>query len=283
MHTRLKTLMTKQITNYLTIDVEDYYQVAAFEKVIRPDQWDNYESRVEHNTNIILGILGKRNIKATFFIVGWIAEKHPEIVRRISNQGHEIGCHSYRHKKIYDLTPEFFKTETQKAKLLLESITGSPVKGYRAPSYSITKKTLWALNILIELGFKYDSSIFPIHHDNYGIPDAHRFPCILESHGIMEYPISTIKILGRNLPVSGGGYFRLLPYALTKAALTHINNKEKQPFIFYVHPWEIDPNQPRIKHAGVLSRFRHYVNLSTTQKKLERLLDDFQFQPLGQN
>jgi polysaccharide deacetylase family protein (PEP-CTERM system associated) len=272
-----------EMINYLTIDVEDYYQVSAFEKVIKPDIWNTYESRVERNTSIILEILEKRNIKATFFIVGWIAEKYPQLVRQIFQQGHEIGCHSYWHKKVYDLTPEEFKADTLKAKSILEDITGNPVFGYRAPSYSITKKSLWALDILSEIGFQYDSSIFPIHHDNYGIPDAPRFAFKLETRKMMEYPISSVRVLGRNLPISGGGYFRLFPYIVTRTALKRININENQPFVFYMHPWEIDPDQPRIQKASLLSRFRHYVNLDTTRSKLEKLLDDFQFGPFRQD
>ena len=271
-----------KITNYLTIDVEDYFQVAAFEKVIKPELWDNYESRVEGNTDAILNILKTRNIKATFFVVGWIAEKYPQLVQQIYENGHEIGCHSYMHRKIYDLSPDEFKADTKKAKSLLEKITGSKIRGYRAPSYSITKKSLWALDILAELGFEYDSSIFPIHHDNYGIPDSPRFAYRLDRQNLKEYPISTLKVLGRNIPVSGGGYFRMFPYAFTRTALQFINVKEQKPFIFYLHPWEIDPDQPRISSASALSKFRHYVNLKTTKIKLLKLLDDFKFTSIQQ-
>ena len=267
--------------NYLTIDVEDYYQVSAFEKVIDPSSWHTLKSRVVRNTMIILDILEKRNIKATFFIVGWIADRYPRLVQKVFDQGHEIGCHSYWHRKVYDLTPQVFKEDTQRAKSTLEDITGHAVHGYRAPSYSITRKSLWALDILAELGFQYDSSIFPTYHDNYGIPDAPRFSYKLKEQGMTEYPISTARLFGRNLPVSGGGYFRLFPYQVTRAALKQINKKEKQPFIFYFHPWEIDPGQPRVRSAGPLSRFRHYVNLKTTLPKLERLLDDFEFRPIA--
>ena len=271
-----------KIKNYLTIDVEDYFQVSAFEKVIDPKSWDTYPSRVERNTQIILDLLDQRNIKATFFIVGWIAERHPKLVRKISDQGHEIGCHSYWHRKIYDLTQDDFREDTYRSKSILEDITGKPVYGYRAPSYSITNKSLWALDILAELGFKYDSSIFPTYHDNYGIPDAPRFEYDLEDQGMTEYPISTVKIMGRNLPISGGGYFRLFPYSITRSALKQINKRENRSFVFYMHPWELDPEQQRIKNASPLSRFRHYVNLKTTQAKFERLLNDFQFRPFYQ-
>lgn len=269
--------------NYLTIDVEDYYQVSAFEAVIDPGSWETLESRVVRNTNVILEMLEERNIKATFFIVGWIADRHPSLVRRIHHLGHEVACHSYWHKKIFDLTPDAFKQDTLRAKQCLEDIISNNVHGYRAPSYSITDKSLWALDVLADMGFKYDSSIFPTYHDNYGIPEAPRFAFRLETQNMMEYPISTANIMKQNIPVSGGGYFRLFPYAITKAALKRINIREKQPFIFYFHPWEIDPEQPRIKQACRLSRFRHYVNLKTTRLKLEKLLNDFEFGPFSLN
>jgi polysaccharide deacetylase family protein (PEP-CTERM system associated) len=268
---------SNKITNYLTIDVEEHFQVAAFEDIVNPKDWEIHESRVVKNTNLILDLLKKHKTKATFFIVGWTAERHPDMVREIADQGHDIGCHSYMHKKIYDLTPEEFRQDTAKAKAILEQITGKKILGYRAPSYSITKKSLWALDILNELGFEYDSSIFPILHDNYGIPDAPRFKYQHSSLNLTEYPISTAKVLGRNVPVAGGGYFRLFPYWLTKRLLRKINSMEKQPFMFYLHPWELDPDQPRIQNSKILSKFRHYNNLSKTEKRLERLLDDFKF------
>lgn len=272
-------MSSTNIVNYLTIDVEDYYQVSAFEKVIDPNTWGSRESRVVRNTEIILDILERRSLKATFFIVGWIAQRYPQLVGQIFGQGHEIGCHSFWHRQVYNLTPDAFKEDTRRAKSTLEDITGSAVYGYRAPSYSITNKSLWALDILADLGFRYDSSIFPTYHDNYGIPDAPRFAYKLKEQGMMEYPISTARIMGRNLPISGGGYFRLFPYAVTRTALRQINTKEKRSFVFYFHPWEIDPDQPRVRNASPLSRFRHYVNLKTNRTKLERLLEDFQFRP----
>ncbi len=268
------------ITNYLTIDVEDYYQVSAFEGVIRPEEWHGQESRVENNTGTILRILAERGIKATFFIVGWVAERYPQLVRDIAGGGHEIGCHSYLHRRIYTLTPEEFRDDTLKAKAILEEVGGRPVLGYRAPTYSITHRSLWALDILQELGFRYDSSIFPIHHDMYGISDAPRFPYKLPDHDMMEYPISTALFLGRKIPVSGGGYFRLFPYWFTKVALKRINNSEGCPFVFYLHPWEVDPVQPRFAHASALSRFRHYNNLDKTEERFGRLLKDFAFGPI---
>lgn len=267
------------IRNYLTIDVEDYFQVAAFEDIIDPKDWDAMEHRVVRNTEVILALLANHSVKATFFIVGWIAEKYPHLVQAIHNQGHVIGCHSYWHRKIYDLSPEEFRVDTLKAKALLEDIIGEPVLGYRAPSYSITGKSFWALDILKELGFTYDSSIFPIHHDTYGIPNAPRFE-YRHTNGLLEYPISTALILGRKFPVSGGGYFRLFPYWFTQWALKAINQKEGKPFVFYLHPWEIDPEQPRMHQARLLSKFRHYNQLQRTQMCFEKLLKDFAFAPL---
>ncbi|MCP5006760.1 MAG: DUF3473 domain-containing protein, partial [Planctomycetes bacterium] len=220
------------------------------------------------------------NIKGTFFILGWVAEKYPELVKDIDTDGHEIACHSYRHRLVYDCSPHEFRNDLVKARDILEDITGKKVFGYRAPSYSITSKSLWAFEILSELGFTYDSSIFPISHDRYGIPDSPRFKYALPDHDLTEYPISTAKILGTKVPVSGGGYLRLFPYWFTKFALRKINHSESQPFIFYIHPWEIDPEQPRIKGASTFSRFRHYNNLEKTEKRFTRLLQDFQFAPI---
>lgn len=267
------------ICNYLTIDVEDYFQVSAFEDIINPGDWDTMEQRVVGNTEKVLELLAQHNTKATFFIVGWIAERFPQLVQTIHNQGHPIGCHSYWHRKVYDLSPEQFRDDTTRVKSILEKITGQPVLGYRAPSYSITANSLWALDILKELGFTYDSSIFPIYHDTYGIPGAPRF-AYQHANGLLEYPISTARFFGRSIPVSGGGYFRLFPYWFTRYALRTINQQEDKPFIFYLHPWELDQEQPRMRHAKPLSRFRHYNNLSKTTYRLKRLLSEFSFTPL---
>lgn len=274
--------MQKEHGNFLSIDVEDYFQVAAFDSIISLDEWDQYECRVVNNTRIILDMLAEKDVKATFFILGWIAERYPDLVLEIDQQGHEIGCHSYLHRKIYTLTREEFTKDTRQAKNILEEIIGKPVYGFRAPSYSITKHNLWALDILSSQGFRYDSSIFPVYHDNYGIPDAPRFMYRLEQQGMIEYPLSTLQLPGLNVPVSGGGYFRFFPYWFTKMALRRINRKEDQPFVFYFHPWEIDPNQPRIRGAGTKSTFRHYLNLDKTKRRLDRLLTDFRFRPFQQ-
>ena len=268
------------ISNYLTIDVEDYFQVSAFEDIINPGDWDTMEQRVVRNTEKVLELLARHNTKATFFIVGWIADRFPQLVQTIHNQGHPIGCHSYWHRKVYDLTPETFREDTRKVKSILEDITGQPVLGYRAPSYSITAKSLWALDILVELGFTYDSSIFPICHDIYGMPGAPRF-AYQHPNGLLEYPISTARFFGRSIPVSGGGYFRLFPYWFSRYALRIINEKEGKPFIFYLHPWELDPDQPRMHQARILSRFRHYNQLQRTTGRFAQLLQDFRFAPLA--
>ena len=266
------------IVNSMTVDVEDYFQVSAFNKVIGYNEWDKYESRVEKNTYKILDIFDDRNIRATFFVLGWVAERHSNIVKEIYKRGHEVACHGYSHQLIYNQSRAEFKEETIRAKQILEEITGTAVTGYRAASYSITKNSLWALEILAESGFKYDSSIFPIVHDRYGIPTAPGEPHIIKMENgmsIIEFPLSTYKFLGLKLPVSGGGYFRLYPYQFTRFALKTINRTNKL-FVFYLHPWEIDPQQPIIK-ASVLSRFRHYKNLAKCEHRLKQLLRDFEF------
>jgi polysaccharide deacetylase family protein (PEP-CTERM system associated) len=392
--------------NFLTIDLEDYFQVHAFSNVVRFEDWDNYESRIEKNTHRLLEILNgslrtpnsefRTPVQTTFFILGWLAERYPHLIRKIKEEGHEIACHGYAHKLIYTQSKEEFRNDIRKAKAILEDITGSEVLGYRAPSYSITQKSKWALEILMEEGFKYDSSIFPIHHDFYGFPQAPRFPFLTSMngdnnfefstlnfalqqpqssikpinsinssnptnpinssnpsnstnpsnpttpnselrtpnlnmqhsntaaqensasnlkrsvcaedlqpltkvdssnssnsmnpinpatphstldtpHSLVEFPISTLRICGQNIPISGGGYFRLFPYSIIKKGLTRINRVEGMPFIFYLHPWELDDEQPRINGIGLRSRFRHYNNLRNTESKFKKLLSDFNF------
>jgi polysaccharide deacetylase family protein (PEP-CTERM system associated) len=344
--------------NALTIDLEDYFQVHAFSDVIKFEDWGDYESRIERNTDRILEILSSsiRNpqsafripTKATFFVLGWNAERYSGLVQRIQKEGHEIACHGHAHKLIYTQSKEEFRQDIRRAKAVLEDMTGKEVIGYRAPSYSITSKSQWAFEVLLEEGFKYDSSIFPIHHDFYGLPTAPRFPFVISLNGdnkfefsflnvelnptqnstlithnsqlktqnsafkpqpsvpeinsltdslihlysgvsepqnrstaapnsIIEFPISTVKLLGQNVPVSGGGYFRLFPYSIIKRALGGINEKGQKPFIFYIHPWEIDPEQPRVKGVSSRSKFRHYVNLDKTENRLRKLLKDFNF------
>jgi polysaccharide deacetylase family protein (PEP-CTERM system associated) len=357
--------------NFLTIDIEDYFQVHAFSNVIKFEDWENYECRIERNTDRLLEILNsvhsphplkqqhrstsapnnsqfitQNSPKGSFFVLGWIAERFPDLIRRIKAEGHEIACHGYAHQLIYKHSKEEFRKDIRKAKSILEDITGDEVIGYRAPSYSITNNSKWAFKVLVEEGFKYDSSIFPIRHDFYGIPNAPRFPFIISLNGnsscefsmlnfeskaaapqyrntaalinnstfktqnsklkidsrrpqssvlqanstfitqnskfIFEFPISTVQLLGMNLPISGGGYFRLFPYPLIKKGLKRINEKEQRPFIFYIHPWEIDPEQPRINGLSSRSKFRHYVNLDKTELKFRRLLGDFQFSTIKQ-
>ena len=339
--------------NILTIDLEDYFMVSAFEDVVRRENWDKYECRVERNTNRLLDILlspdasrlspsasrltPHGSVRATFFVLGWVAERYPHLIKEIQSHGHEIACHGYAHKVIYNQTKEEFRSDIRKAKVVLEDITGDEVIGYRAPSYSITNRSQWAFEILIEEGFKYDSSIFPIHHDFYGFPSAPRFPFIISLNGnsnfefsmlnfefnttalnnsstaarqhsstaaqqnsittaqqqvfssntlhlapcvtktLIEFPLSTTRLLGQNLPISGGGYFRLFPYPLIKKGLKRINEKEGKPFIFYLHPWELDFEQPKIYGIGIRSKFRHYINLSKTEGKFKSLLMDFNF------
>jgi polysaccharide deacetylase family protein (PEP-CTERM system associated) len=263
--------------NALTIDVEEYFQVHALSNVIKVQDWDEFASGIESNTSIILELLNQNNTKATFFCLGWIAQRHRSLIRCISECGHEVASHGYSHQVIYSQTPEVFREDVSKSKKIIEDIIGRPVLGYRAPTYSITEKTLWALDILEELGFAYDSSIFPVHHDNYGIPSAPRFPYHIEGRNLTEFPISTFRIGKFNFPIAGGGYFRLFPYMLTKLGLKSIE-REGKPFIFYLHPWEFNPDTPRVGGQSALSRFRTYVNLSGTRDRFKRLISDFNFE-----
>jgi polysaccharide deacetylase family protein (PEP-CTERM system associated) len=267
------------ITNALTVDVEDYFHVTALASSIHRDSWASQESRVVGSTQRLLDVFEEFGVRATFFVLGWVAERHPQLVRDISARTHEIACHGYSHELVYEQSPERFRDETIRSKRLLEDIVGAEVLGYRAASYSIVHESLWALDTLVDLGFAYDSSIFPVHHDRYGIPDAERVPHRISTPGkqsIVEWPLSTAKALGFKLPVSGGGYFRLLPYWLTRWGLNSINRREQRPFIFYLHPWEVDPGQPRVS-ASWLSRLRHYTNLEKCEARLRRLLGEFRF------
>ena len=265
-----------RLVNAMTIDVEDYFHVSVFDGLVPRHAWDSLESRVERNTGRLLDILAEHNVRATFFILGWVAERHPDLVRRIGAGGHEIASHGYGHRLVYDQTPQAFRQDVRRAKLLLEDATGNPVLGYRAPSYSIVPRTLWALDVLTEEGYSYDASIFPIRHDRYGIPVSARQPYVIDrAHGrIIEAPASTVRLGGLNFPIAGGGYFRLLPYSWAQWGIGRVNAVEGRPVIFYLHPWEIDPDQPRLS-AGLLSRLRHYRNLDQTEPRLRRLLSDF--------
>lgn len=265
------------ITNILTIDVEDYFQVENFKQAVKFSDWDNYELRVEANTDKILSMLEKAGARATFFVLGWIANKCPGIVKKIKAGGHEIASHGFAHGLIYQQTPDVFREDLLRSKQILEDIVQQPVIGYRAPTYSLTKDCRWALDILLEEGFQYDSSIFPLRRQRGGIVDAPRFinQHQLNGKALMEVPITTNRVLGQNISVAGGGYFRLFPLSLIRWSVKDVNN-EGQPAVLYLHPWEFDPDQPRIK-AGWASSFKHYVNLDSTQQKLETLLKDFRF------
>jgi polysaccharide deacetylase family protein (PEP-CTERM system associated) len=263
--------------NAMTIDVEDYFHVAALSEVISRKDWSKMEYRAERNTERLLEIFAQHNVSATFFVLGWVTQRSPGLVRRIHAAGHEIACHGLTHELVYRQTPEVFREETRASKAMLEDAIGEPVLGYRAASYSITAESLWALDILCELGFRYDSSIFPIAHDRYGIPGASTRPGRIRSPNgseIVEFPLTTRKVLGMRVPVAGGGYFRLLPYWFTSWALRGVNEHDRLPFVFYLHPWEIDPQQPRVPGVSLRTRFRHYVNLQRTETRLQRLLRD---------
>ena len=265
--------------NAFTVDVEDYFHVAALSSVISRASWGSRELRVERNTERLMEILAERGVHATFFVLGWLAERVPALVRRIAEAGHEVACHGYSHQLVYKQTPGEFREETVRAKHFLEDTVGHAVLGYRAASFSVTRQSLWALDVLIDLGFRYDSSIFPIHHDLYGIPGATPEPHRVSAPSgrtLAEFPMSAANFFGLQVPVSGGGYFRILPYWLTRAGLEQINHRRGRPFAFYLHPWELDPGQPRIK-VGAFSRFRHYTNLSRCEARLRRVLGEFAF------
>ena len=270
------------IVNAMSVDVEDYFQVSAFDRVVDRASWDRFESRVCANTERLLALFEESGVRATFFVLGWIAERHPALLRRIAEHRHEIASHGYAHRLVYDLTPEEFREDIRRSKALLEDIGGAAVHGYRAPSYSITERSLWALDVLIEEGYSYDSSIFPIHHDRYGIPGAPRHVHVVErgAGSIIEAPGSTVQCAGLNLPIAGGGYFRLLPYWWTHWGIARLNRRERQPAIFYLHPWEIDPDQPRIA-APRIARLRHYANLGKTESRLRQIVSDFRFSTVG--
>ena len=267
--------------NAFTVDVEDYFHVAALASAVSRDSWSSRECRVERNTERLLELLQARGVSGTFFVLGWVAERYPALVRRIAECGHEVACHGYSHQLIYEQRPEVFREETARAKGMLEEALGEPVLGYRAASFSVIRKTLWALDTLIDLGFAYDSSIFPIRHDRYGIPEASSEPgpfTAPSGRSLVEFPMVPASVFGTKVPVCGGGYFRIFPYWLTRAGLRQINGRG-QAFPFYLHPWEIDPGQPRIR-VGALSRFRHYTNLHRCEARLNRVLGEFAFAPM---
>jgi polysaccharide deacetylase family protein (PEP-CTERM system associated) len=260
--------------NALTIDVEDYFQVSALAPYIDRREWDHIDCRVEANVERILALLSERDVEATFFTLGWVAERYPALVRRIVEQGHELASHGYGHHRVTDLSPVEFREDVTRAKRILEDVSGHRVLGYRAPSFSIGSANLWALDVLAESGYRYSSSIYPIRHDHYGMPDSPRFVHRL-ANGLLEVPMTTLRVMNHNLPSSGGGYFRLLPYAVSRWMIRRINRRDGHPAVFYFHPWEIDPGQPRIDGIDLKTRFRHYVNLGRMEARLRRLLHDF--------
>jgi len=264
--------------NAMSIDVEDYFHVSVFDGIVPRTEWERMESRVVANTTRLLEIFDEFSVRSTFFVLGWVAERHPDLVRAIAGRGHEVASHGYAHRLVYDQTPAAFRADVRRAKQLLEDASGRPVVGYRAPSHSITARSLWALDVLLEEGYQYDSSIFPIRHDRYGIPLSGRQPYAIERNGgtLVEMPGSTTQLGPLNLPVAGGGYFRILPYWWTRWGIDRVNRLERRPVVFYLHPWEIDPEQPRLR-AGSLGQFRHYRNLHLTELRLRRLLREFRF------
>jgi polysaccharide deacetylase family protein (PEP-CTERM system associated) len=266
--------------NAMTVDVEDYFHVSVFDKTVPRTDWEGLESRVVTNTERLLDLFDEYAVRSTFFVLGWVAERHPALVRSIAGRGHELASHGYAHRLVYEQTPDAFRDDVRRSKALIEDVSGRPVNGYRAPSFSVTEQSLWALDVLLEEGYRYDASIFPIRHDRYGIPDAPRWPHAMARAGgsLFEVPGSTVRLGGTNLPVAGGGYFRILPYAWTRWGIGRVN-REGQPAVFYLHPWEIDPRQPRLP-AGLLGRFRHYRNLHLTEARLRSLMRDFSFGPL---
>jgi polysaccharide deacetylase family protein (PEP-CTERM system associated) len=271
-----------RVLNAMTIDVEDYFHVSAFDGVVPRSRWETLESRVCANTERVLAILDGAGVRATFFMLGWVAERHPALVRQIAACGHELASHGYAHRLVYDQSHAAFRQDVRRAKRLIEDVAGVRVEGFRAPSYSITPRSLWALDVLIDEGYRYDASIFPIRHDRYGIPVSAPHVYRIERDGgdLIEVPASTLRMAGMNLPVGGGGYFRIFPYAWTRWGMRRINDVERRPAVFYLHPWELDPAQPRLS-VGALSTFRHYTNLRRTEDRLRRLLDDFAFGPMS--
>jgi len=264
------------IRNALTIDVEDYFQVSAFAPHIARDTWDRLPCRIERNVDVILSLLDEHGAQATYFVLGWIAERYPHLVRRIAAQGHEIASHGYAHERATVQSREEFLDDVIRAKQVLEGITGTAVRGYRAPSFSIGRDNLWTLECLREAGYSYSSSVYPIHHDHYGMPEAPRFAFYPEGGGgLLELPVTTVRLFNRNLPAGGGGYFRLLPYNVSRWCLKRVNAVDHQACIFYFHPWELDPGQPRQHGIGLKTRFRHYVNLSAMERRIRALCRDF--------
>ena len=265
-----------KLVNAMSVDVEDYFQVQALAGTIPRDQWDRQPRRVEESTNRILALFFRCNVKATFFTLGWVAERHPALIRRIVAQGHEVASHGSEHRRADEQDPKSFRDDIRRSKQTIEDIAGIAIQGYRAPTFSISDRNLWAFEILADEGYRYSSSVYPVRRDYYGMPDAPRFAFFpLDQQSFEEYPITTARFGQHNMPCGGGGFFRLLPYAVSRALISRVNRIDRQPSIFYFHPWEADPQQPRAAKLGFKSRFRHYLNLDKTEGRLERLMEDF--------
>lgn len=269
------SVVNAPVVNAMSVDVEDYFQVQAFAGIVPRTDWDGFTRRVEANVDRILAQFAAAGAIGTFFTLGWVAERHPAMIRRIVAAGHEIASHGYGHAPVYTLTPEAFREDVVRARDILQGIAGVPIRGYRAPTFSMGARTPWAHPILAETGHAYSSSIYPIRHDLYGEPDAPRFAYRVAGTSLWELPMTTVRVGARNLPCAGGGYFRLLPYPLFRRGLARINRTDRQSGIFYFHPWEVDPGQPRMRNAALLAQFRHYVNIPAMSGRLDRLLRDF--------
>lgn len=271
-------LASAALVNAMTVDVEDYFQVSAFERYISRSDWEILPCRVERNTQRILSIFAEHDVKATFFTLGWVAERFPDLVRAIVAQGHELACHGYDHVRVTEQTPASFREDLRRSKGCLEDVAGRVVQGFRAASYSIGARNPWAFDVLEEAGFRYSSSVYPIHHDLYGMPEAPRFRFRpRRPDGLLELPVTTVRLAGRNFPCGGGGFFRLFPYPLSRWAVRRVNTVDRQASIFYFHPWELDPDQPRQTGLDWRTRFRHYLNLTRVEGRLRRLLGDFRW------
>jgi polysaccharide deacetylase family protein (PEP-CTERM system associated) len=270
-------MMTSNVVNAMTVDVEDYFQVSAFEECIPREDWSHKACRVERNMECILGLFSEHGVKGTFFVLGWIAERYPQIVNQLVGDGHELASHGWSHVRVTDQNRNDFREDVTRTKRFLEDLSGTQVRGYRAASYSIGADNLWALDVLRETGHEYSSSIYPIRHDLYGMPEAPRFSFNPGNEEFLEVPVTTVEVMGRNYPCGGGGYFRLFPYHLSRWALRRVNSWDKQSCVFYFHPWEIDPEQPRQKGINLKTRFRHYLNLGRMEPRLRQLIRDFKW------
>ena len=270
----------EKMMNAMTIDVEDYFQVSAFEHKFNPNNWDDIHPRVEANTHKLLDLFSENDAKATFFTLGWVAKRFPDLIKRIADEGHEVASHGTMHQRVTDQTEAVFKKDVGDAKRLLEDLTGKSVIGYRAPSFSFTKDNEWVYDVLESEGYKYSSSVYPVVHDHYGIPEAPRFKYSTHTT-VDEIPLCTLQVFGKNIPISGGGYFRLYPYLLTQYAINAFRSKEQQPYIFYLHPWEVDNEQPRVQGISAKTRFRHYVNLARVERRMEKMLKDFEWSSMA--